>query len=307
MLISTGLLLPITYFIKADSSGHVLWAHSLPNRVRITQLKNDLFENIYMAGLMDSVAIFARDTLVTIGTYDWFFGKFDSSGAPLWAHSAGSANIESAWDISLDACNHVWITGGTNLSDTDFTFNDTTIPIPPGLRDPGILLEYSDSGRYISYMLLNSGGDDALLLLPNKTGGFYLVGDFLAADMVFGADTLVHIGTVEAILIAKYQSDSCFGGDTVVPLSIAPVMSNPLSFNLFPNPTSGVFSITCSSIPLSGTLVQICDLTGRVINQFPLSEKTTSIRTNGLANGMYICKIISPDGQAAVKKLIVEN
>ncbi len=303
----TGYLQSISYFIKTDTSGHAIWAHNLPKKITTNQIKIDPLENIYMIGGMDSIAIVGHDTLVGRGLNDWFFGRFDSSGTPAWAHSAGNTQNDYGLDISIDNCNHIWVTGGTYRYTSVFNFGDSSIPVPSGCFDPGIIAEYTDSGRYVSSMALNSGGDDMLFLLPNKHGGFYLAGDFVSSDMFFGSDTLLHVSNVEALFIAKYHSDSCFGGDTVVPLTVTPMGSNLLNFNLFPNPASGAFSITCSSIPLSGTMVQICDLAGRVINEFPLNEKTTSIRVNGLANGMYICKIITLDGQVAVKKLILEN
>ena len=305
--ISTGYLQPLTCFIKTDTSGNVIRAQNLPKKISTTQIKIDPLENIYMIGGMDSTAIVGHDTLVSSGSFDWFFGKFDSSGGSIWARNAGSPQNDNGLDISFDNCNHIWLTGGAYRYGSLFTFGDTTITVPTAFFDPAIIAEYSDSGRYISSMVLNSGGDDMLFLLLNRRGGFYLAGDFVSTDMVFGADTLHNVPSVEALFIAKYQSDSCLGGESVGSLSITHTISQQLSYNLFPNPASGAFSVACSATPLPGTMVQICDLAGRVINEFPLNEKTTSIMVNGLANGIYICKIITPDGQAAVRKLILEN
>ena len=304
---STGYPMPLTYLIKTDTSGHIIWANNLSKKINLNQIINDPFENLYMIGNMDSTILVGHDTLVSNGSNDWFFGKFDSSGTAIWARNVGSTMNDYGLNITLDDCNHIWITGGAYRYATSFNFGDSIITIPSGCFDPGIIAEYTDSGSYIFSMKLNSGGDDMLFLLPNKGRGFYLAGDFVSSDMPFGPDTLVHYAAVEALFIAKFNSDSCYIGDGYIPLSVSPANQHLFTFNLFPNPTSGEFSVVCSATPLTSKLVQISDLVGRVIKELPLKDKTTSIKVDGLVSGMYICKIIAPDGQVAVKKLILEK
>lgn len=63
---------------------------------------------------------------------------------------------------------------------------------------------------------------------------------------------------------------------------------------VFPNPTSDVVKV---SVPdkFVGYTVQIVDAQGRVVAVKPLTEQTTNVNINDLANGQYFTRIISPE------------
>ncbi len=306
---STGHNDVLGFLFKTDTSGNVLWAHKLP-RLFILSIINDSHDNLYMSGHFDSTIICGGDTLISRGYSDVFIGRFDSSGNNIWSRSAGNSQADNSLSIILDNCNHLWVEACPYLFSYTFSFGDSTILFPAGSYDKMVVAEYSDSGNFLSCLTLPSGGDDEAILLKNKRNGFYLIGDYVNVDMVFGVDALFHIGTQEELFIAYYRTDSTcpYMEDTfATTLSIKNPKDKSPAYTLYPNPTLGELNIYFEQIPQSAIRVEICDLAGRIVHVSLLHKQLNTLSVANLANGLYLCKIIAPDGQVGVKKIIVNN
>lgn len=78
--------------------------------------------------------------------------------------------------------------------------------------------------------------------------------------------------------------------------------SPELQFQLFPNPTTGSFTLVASG---KGQQLQVLDLTGKLIKQQQLTTGKNQIELKDAAKGLYLVKLITPSG-TGIKKLILQ-
>ncbi|MCC7534299.1 MAG: T9SS type A sorting domain-containing protein [Bacteroidia bacterium] len=89
------------------------------------------------------------------------------------------------------------------------------------------------------------------------------------------------------------------GGTT----GISSFNKNELAFDIYPNPTSNVVIISDAPI---GSLVNIRDMTGRVICDKVIKYKQETFNTSELSNGVYNIQILN-SGSVANKKLVIRK
>jgi hypothetical protein len=90
------------------------------------------------------------------------------------------------------------------------------------------------------------------------------------------------------------------------------VAADESHLNLFPNPASGQVSIAFNSIEGENAMVQIMDLSGRVVSAENLGkldsgEYTHTISTSELNTGVYIVNVSSNSGVKRIAKLVVSK
>lgn len=78
-------------------------------------------------------------------------------------------------------------------------------------------------------------------------------------------------------------------------------LSGQTSLSLYPNPTTGIFTIELSN-GLSKT-VQISDITGRVVFDIASNEDIINLNVSDLANGVYYIKVVS-NNRSEVMKIV---
>lgn len=71
---------------------------------------------------------------------------------------------------------------------------------------------------------------------------------------------------------------------------------------LYPNPTTGKFSVTFSKA-LQNAVINIADVTGKVIQQFNSSGYKIDFNLSSEAKGIYFIKI-NDDGNVIIKKVV---
>lgn len=77
--------------------------------------------------------------------------------------------------------------------------------------------------------------------------------------------------------------------DPSVPAGIS-VVDVPMTFSMYPNPAADQVSIQANH---DADLIEICDMTGRVVYSMQPSSHTTIINTASLAEGMYLVRVTS--------------
>jgi len=129
-LLNTGLYFA-GYIVKYDASGNVLWCKALDavgNSFGYGAFE-DKEKNVYYTGTSAGPKmIFGTDTLTTVGSYDIFVAKYDSTGDVLWAKNTGGTNQDWSYAIAGDRLGDVFITGYFT-SDT-ILFNKDTLTVP---------------------------------------------------------------------------------------------------------------------------------------------------------------------------------
>lgn len=78
------------------------------------------------------------------------------------------------------------------------------------------------------------------------------------------------------------------------------------TFNLYPNPNSGTFSIEWQNQEL--VRVEIVDLAGKVIRQVNFNTPQYQIELSmEISNGLYFCKVFNTNGQCLTQKVLIQQ
>jgi hypothetical protein len=79
------------------------------------------------------------------------------------------------------------------------------------------------------------------------------------------------------------------------------------AFHLFPNPMSSSASLTISSgLYLDEAVVQLRDISGRLVREQPLSGNSCTLQREDLQPGIYFVSVASASGILSTSKLIVQ-
>jgi ABC-type cobalt transport system substrate-binding protein len=96
--------------------------------------------------------------------------------------------------------------------------------------------------------------------------------------------------------------------DTVtISVGNCPIDYSGISFEIYPNPCNGEVKVRFNSIVPAGAVMQIYDMVGRKIAQYPLTgtENIATVSLGELATGVYHATVVVPDMMRKSVKLVV--
>src|SRR5207244_3723553 len=95
------------FLAKYDAFGNAIWARSSVNASTSSSSYcffacTDAFGNCYQTGYYHDTISFGLDTLIGVGTNNFFLVKYDSSGNVIWAKSSAGTGDERAFSVATD-------------------------------------------------------------------------------------------------------------------------------------------------------------------------------------------------------------
>ncbi len=156
--------------------------------------------NVYVTGMFSQTTLFGNTTLTNRGNYDVFITKLSSTGAWLWAVSAGGDSYEESNGIALDAAHGVYVTG---LFSGEATFGATNLT-SQGTYD-AFLTKISACGRW--QWAVNAHGTSYTRgygVSADTVGNVYVTGSY--RGMVTFGNTSLTSNLTEAVFVAKCSS-----------------------------------------------------------------------------------------------------
>ena len=195
------------------------WANSIGNTTtdKSYDITTDGSGNVYITGEFSGTADFDPGTgtadLISNGSADIFFAKYDSSGNYLWAKNIGSSSFDDrSSGIITDSIGNVYITGAfRGTADFDPGAGTTNLT-PIGWYDI-FIAKYDSSGNYIWAKNVGSTNwDESFDIASDAIGNVYITGFFQdTADFDPGAGTtnLASVGNQD-IFITKYDNSGNF-------------------------------------------------------------------------------------------------
>jgi hypothetical protein len=101
------------FVAKLDSGGAWQWAKSAGGDVSdgAWGVAVDTLGNIYLTGVFEGSASFGEITITSKGIIDVFVSKLDSNGNWQWAISAGGADWDEGYALTVDSNQYVYVTG----------------------------------------------------------------------------------------------------------------------------------------------------------------------------------------------------
>jgi hypothetical protein len=208
---STALIGPpstygLTFLVKYNSAGNVIWAKKLgtgggsggtiPHGISI-----DHSGNIFVTGYFHtSSATFGSITLTSAdngNSWDVFHVKCDPSGNVLWAKMAGSTSSVIPTGVTTDAAGNSYITGW--FSSPSLTFDFSTIS--SGGNVHSFLTRYDPNGNAIWARAIGGvgpsggGGDISNAVSANAAGYCYVTGAMWSPSITVGSYTITNSDT----------------------------------------------------------------------------------------------------------------
>jgi hypothetical protein len=193
------------FTVKYDNSGNVLWAKSaggtgleLMNGIAV-----DAGGNVFVTGTFYSPSFtFGSTTLINGGSAigDVFVAKYDNSGNPAWAKSAGGVEFDVARRITTDAGGNVFVTG--MFASSSITFGSVTL----NSSVPGFdifIVKYDNNGNAL--WAKRPGIAVSYGIATDAGGNAYITGNFSNPSLIVGSDTLISAGSEDCFVI-KYDS-----------------------------------------------------------------------------------------------------
>lgn len=297
VIINTNVTATDVFLVKYNSSGNALWgfAAGSPQGAYGYDVATDTTGNCFLTGYYDStvtLGTFILNTAAANASNEAFIADVDSTGFVIWAKSSADTTTNDAtsgYGVATDPSGNVYMVGGF-MHSTEIVFDQDTLQ--QFTTEPSFIVEYDPSGNLLCASSLSGAGDDNIGVAVGNSA-VYIGGDYLGTTMAVGPDTL--IGNVsENIFVASYSCEPSGTND----------ISENSAVSIYPNPSSGIFSININEIskPLH---LYIYDTFGRIILQRELSVSETAIDFGVNAGGMYFYTIAEDQKILKCGRLII--
>lgn len=192
------------FLVKYDSNGNVLWAKSSEGSggTYAKGLAVDSIGNIYLVGNFYNNLILDGNTLLSNGSQDVFFVKFNSLGNIIWAKRAGGSHDDAANAIALDQSGNIYITGIFYSA----TINFGALMLNNAGYSDVFLVKYDAAGNVIwAKKEGGTGFDLCRAISTDNLGNIYISGNYQSSVITFGTATLSNIGE-DDIFVTKYNT-----------------------------------------------------------------------------------------------------
>jgi hypothetical protein len=295
------------FLVKYDSSGSVIWATQSIGSVNAFGVLADESGNIYWTGTFTGSAIFGSDTLYSTSNAI-FFVKCDSTGNVIWAKQSTGYGSWLGYKMSMDNSNHIYL-AGSGIGNSLIFDNDTMV-INGNWTNPAYLMKFDTSGRLICNSVMKNGGEEQANYTPIGEASYfngnlnyiYLAGNFFNDTLYAGPDTLISTSG-SSVYVARWQN--CGGNEE----STIPIKSPTSSITLFPNPTTGSFTITLVGAQNSSpSTLEIYNVLGeKVYSHPPTGGSPLTIELNQ-PSGLYLYRVLQEDGSVLGSgKIVVQK
>jgi hypothetical protein len=278
--------LPETFVVKYDENGNCIWAKRAGAGDNDHSVAIDVDQNgeIYVGGHYHSGSfIFGNDTLVNQGQGDVYLLVYDANGNQLWAKSAGGIEQDFGYGVFVDASGNIYYCGMFQSLSIDFgpyTMNNSNV------NDDMFLMVYDAAGNETGSLTGGGLGADYISYMVVNPNGIYAVGSFGTPVLTLGTSTLTNAD-------ASGNTSDMFIATTAIALNTS-IPQNENLFQVFPNPSNGIFSFSSS---ISGTAeVKVYNSLGQeIISREETNAQQFSLDLRNQPDGTYFVKVNCAD------------
>jgi len=249
------------YVAKYNTSGAYQWAFNIGGGGDdyCLAITTDASSNVYCTGYFEGTADFNPGVgvanLTSVGSFDSFVAKYNSSGVYQWAFNIGSNSTDFGISIALDGSNNVYVTGEF-LNTADFDPGPGTANLTSSGSYDVYVAKYNSSGAYQwAFNIASNSVEYVFGIDIDNSNNIYIIGQFQNLcdfDPGAGIANLPVAGGTD-LFIAKYNSAGAyqwaFGiGGTGIDRGNAIVVDGTCNFY-----TTGYFQSTVDFDPSIGT------------------------------------------------------
>jgi hypothetical protein len=280
------------FLAKMDGNGNFLWAKqcSGSGESRGRKLCLDSSGNCILLGDFSSSIVVGGTSLSTSSPNDLFIAGYSGNGSPQWAvqtncTGTGMNSGTFGLDITTDTDDNIYIAG---------YYSDSSYFGGQGLKSAGdfdvFLCSYKAAGGF-RWVKAGNGPDDSYATGTASIGDrVYLSGAFMNT-INFGNTNLSNSGN--AIFISEYDSaGSCLTSSVAKLLPASELVFAPNPFRDHCVINAGKVSAELGQLSLS-----LFDVTGREVKRTAvLPGSSHKLSREGLASGVYLCRLTGRDG-----------
>jgi hypothetical protein len=142
----------------------------------------------------------------------------------------------------------------------------------------------------------------AVLTSSSISGNQWYKNGVLISGQTNRTYTVTTNGAYTVVVTSNGCSSSASPAVNITTMGMEEIL-NELEVMVYPNPSNGRFNITLPEA--KGYEITVTDLTGKVVQQLTVKDKTARLNMNKAAKGIYLLKIVGDD-KTATRKLVVE-
>ncbi len=286
-----------TILSKTDTGGKFLWAKVISEGTRIRDMAIDTQNNICVVGIFSDSCKIGQSSFVGKNG-GIFLLKCNSQGTIFWSkifHNPKPSDPNAVSSVAVDYLGSIFITGVFH-SDT-LNFQDTLL-IRNGKHGNAFISKFSESGKLIHAMnFTNSFYSSGYDITTDDEGSVYWAGRFYDTISV-GNFTLYGNtwNTAPTSYFIKIKGNS--------PLNVLD-NHNQKYFSIFPNPTTGNFTIQMRNYQQSAKL-SVRDVLGNcLLGRNCQGEASQEIDLSNQPKGIYFVELLS-GSERIVRKVAVQ-
>lgn len=277
------------FVVKLDSNGNIKWNKLIGGAFDewCYDACSNGNEGVLIGGQAMSKDGDVLDHLGQIGSVNPFVANIDSSGNLLWGKCYGIGGNVKALAKSVDGS--IWLTGESIISGrhTDTAFGD----------GDAWVARISDSGQFISSIVLGSTKEDEGKMICTLSGGVAMVGGEYKGP-----------GIPPNIFPSNY-----FGGPTdIFVAKLAPWTTSvetlpPIKYTLAPNPATKTLTIEVSKRPSELFFVTLINQSGsNVLEKSTWNGAVARIDISSLPKGSYVLVLEQRGKRSVNEKILIQ-
>ncbi|MBA3649460.1 MAG: T9SS type A sorting domain-containing protein [Chitinophagales bacterium] len=272
------------YVAKFDSNGTCLWINGGIGPAtfdNVYALTTDSLSNIYFGCPIDTTTIFSGETFHP-EKGNFVIGKYNSSGALLWAKQWGSHVTDSTSLVTVLHLNRNGTLTAYGWGRNEMIFDQDTLTSVGG--EDIFSANFDTNGNYLSSFITGGiYGEFFHAAAFDEYDHAYIAGSFFGNTTTLGDFSLHGEAPVDSnFFVNIFVWKNCPAG---IGTTVQTVQENQIT--VFPNPSNGLFFI--AGVHEETYLIR--NIEGTVISQGKISDHE-AIDLSGIASGIYLLSLI---------------
>lgn len=148
--------------------------------------------NLYVAGFFEGTMALGTNNLTSVGGRDAFVAKLSNTGSWLWAVAFGSLGTDTAYGVTTDASNNVYVTGTFGGSGSSNVGTFGTLKLTAKGNNDIFIAKLSSAGSWTWAKAAGGSANDRGYTVKTDASGNVYVGGFFSSNSsgaVFGTTT----------------------------------------------------------------------------------------------------------------------
>lgn len=294
------------FIAKYSPSGSLIWVKTAGGDYDDVawSLTTDNAGKVFIAGEYNGYAVFDALSLTTSGRAQAFVACYDASGNAQWATKAGG--IMPVYADNMTARARGIGCDGTNILITG-QFGATAV-------FGAISLTAADSSDIFFASLDNNGNFIRAVSVGGAADAFenlgYESGNAICADAsgnAYATGSLLDGGVFGSTTLTAYSRTDVFITRISLLTSVNDLANNPKNISVYPNPSTGNFTLDMTQLAGQKTEMTITNCLGQIINKrTDKSSSKMNIDLSAEQKGIYFIEIKSEDQSISRGKIVLQ-